>query len=93
MEKISLTKSPFMCLSHLDKIKWKELVWLPPYDVATFDLCLTCHQSGDGQGFFYPVKLFHWVQFEFQDLNAKFGSFYDIMRCYFSVCVFNRYII
>lgn len=43
MEKISLAKSPFMCLSHLDKIKWKELVWLPSYDVATFDLCLPCH--------------------------------------------------
>lgn len=43
MEKISQAKSPFMCRSHLDKIKWKELVWLPLYDVATFDLCLTSH--------------------------------------------------
>lgn len=43
MEKISQAKSPFMCRSHLDKIKWKELVWLPPYDVATFDLCLARH--------------------------------------------------
>lgn len=41
MEEISLTKSPFMCLSHLDKIKWKELHWLPPYDVAVFDLGLS----------------------------------------------------
>lgn len=40
MEKISLTKSPFMCLSHLDKIKRKEL---PPCDVAAFDLHLSFH--------------------------------------------------
>lgn len=40
MEKISLTKSPFMCLPHLDKIKRKEL---PPCDVAAFDLHFSFH--------------------------------------------------
>ena len=43
MEKIIQAKGLFMCVSHLDKIKWKELVWLPPYDVASFDLGLTHH--------------------------------------------------
>lgn len=57
MEKISLAKSPFMCLSHLDKIKWKELVRLPPYDVPAFDLGLSCHSSGDGQGFSLACKM------------------------------------
>lgn len=54
MEKISQSKSPFMCLSHLDKIKWKELDWLPCHEVATFDLVLTRHESGDGRA---SVKL------------------------------------
>lgn len=58
MEKISLTESPFMCLSHLDKIKWKELHWLPPYDVAVFDLGLSVAMSQvTGRGLRSPPKM------------------------------------
>lgn len=87
MEKISLTKSPFMCLSHLDKIKWKELHWLRPYDVALFDLALSIAISQvTGRGLLKPLSS-HPIAASYRKVSSFFLSLTLSLHLYVCVCV------